>query len=195
MKLIIATNNAGKTREIKAIFAGLYDDIASLKDEGIKADVVEDGDSFIANARKKAVEISRMVGCDVLADDSGLCVDGLGGAPGIYSARYSGEGTDEANRAALIKAVSEIPEKDRTARFHCAMCVAHSGDVLFECERTSDTGVIISEERGENGFGYDPIFFLPEYGATYAEMDADKKNAMSHRARALEAVRAWLTER
>ncbi len=194
-KLIIATNNAGKIREIKSIFAGIYDDVASLKDEGIKIDVVEDGSTFEENAAKKAVEVSKLVNCDVMADDSGLCVDGLGGAPGIYSARYSAEGTDEANRAALIEKVSTLPEKDRTARFMCAIVIANAGNVIFSCEAASDTGSIILEERGDNGFGYDPIFYLPEYAKTYAEMSSQDKNAISHRARALEKAKEWLNSK
>ncbi len=184
-KLILATNNAGKVREIKAIFTGLYDEVKSLKDEGIKADVIEDGKTFLENAAKKAREISLLTDCDVMADDSGLCVDGLDGAPGVYSARYSGEGTDEANRAALIKAVLKIDEKDRTARFVCAMAVARAGKVIFSCEAASDTGKIISEERGENGFGYDPIFLVKAAGRSMAELSAEEKNNISHRAVAL----------
>lgn len=191
-KLIIATNNAGKVREIKSIFAGIYDETVSLKDEGIKIDVVEDGNTFAENAEKKAVEVSRLVDCDVLSDDSGLCVDGLNGAPGVFSARFSAEGTDEANRAALIKAVDGLAESERTARFVCAVVIARAGKTLFSCEAASDDGLIITEERGDNGFGYDPIFYLPKLGKTYAEMSAEDKNGMSHRARALQKAKEWL---
>lgn len=189
MKLIIATNNAGKVREIKSIFQGIYDEVLSLKDAGIKIDVEEDGTTFLENAAKKAVEVSKIVDCDVMADDSGLCVDGLDGAPGIYSARYSKEGTDAANRKALIEAVSVLDEKDRTARFVCAIVIANGGEVKICEEAASDTGIIIEEERGENGFGYDSIFYLKERGLTFAEISPEEKNAQSHRARALQKVK------
>lgn len=193
-KLIIATNNQGKVREIKAIFQGIYDEVLSLKDAGIKIDVVEDGSTFTENSAKKSAAVSRLVDCDVMADDSGLCVDGLNGAPGIFSARYSKEGTDEANRRALIEAVRPLDPKDRSARFHCAITIARAGEVIFSCEETCDTGEILLEERGENGFGYDPLFYVAALGKTFAEIDPAEKNAMSHRARALETTRKWLSE-
>ncbi len=193
-KLIIATNNQGKVREIKAIFSGIYDEVLSLKDAGIKIDVEEDGTTFVENSAKKSVEVSKLVDCDVMADDSGICVDGLNGAPGIYSARYSAEGTDAANRVALIEAVRPLDKKDRSARFHCAITIANSGKVIFSCEETCDTGEILLEERGENGFGYDSLFFLESLGKTFAEIDPETKNSLSHRARALETTRKWLTE-
>ena len=191
-RLIIATNNQGKVREIKVIFDGIYDEILSLKDAGIRIDVEEDGSTFLENSAKKAVEVSKLVDCDVMADDSGICVDGLGGAPGIYSARYSAEGTDEANRIALIEAVRPLDRKDRSARFHCAITIANKGEVVFSCEETCDTGEIILEERGENGFGYDSLFYLESLGQTFAEISPETKNSMSHRARALETTRKWL---
>ncbi|MBR4078598.1 MAG: RdgB/HAM1 family non-canonical purine NTP pyrophosphatase [Christensenellaceae bacterium] len=193
-RLIIATNNQGKVREIKAIFQGIYDEVLSLKDAGIKIDVEEDGSTFLENSTKKSVEVSRLVDCDCMADDSGICVDGLNGAPGIYSARYSAEGTDEANRFALIEAVRPLDKKDRSARFHCALTIANNGKVIFSCEETSDTGEILLEERGENGFGYDSLFYLESLGKTFAEIDPETKNSISHRARALESARKWLTE-
>lgn len=193
-KLIIATNNQGKVREIKEIFQGIYDEVLSLKDAGIRIDVEEDGKTFLENSAKKATEVSKLVDCDVMADDSGICVDGLGGAPGIYSARYSAEGTDEANRAALIEAVRPLEKKDRTARFHCAITIANRGEVIFSCEETCDTGEILLEERGEHGFGYDSLFYVESLGKTFAEIDPALKNSMSHRARALAATKAWLKE-
>jgi len=193
-KLIIATNNQGKVREIKAIFQGIYDEVLSLKDAGIQIDVEEDGKTFLENSAKKAVEVSKLVDCDCMADDSGICVDGLGGAPGIYSARYSPEGTDEANRIALIEAVKPLDKKDRSARFHCAITIAKGGEVVFSCEETCDTGEILLEERGENGFGYDSLFYLESLGQTFAEIDPETKNSMSHRARALETTKKWLLD-
>lgn len=193
-KLIIATNNQGKVREIKEIFQGIYDEVLSLKDAGICIDVEEDGHTFSENSAKKAVEVSKLVNCDVIADDSGICVDGLNGAPGVYSARYSPEGTDEANRAALIAAVTPLDPKDRTARFHCAITIANHGEVVFSCEETCDTGTILLEERGENGFGYDSLFYMESLGKTFAEIDPALKNSMSHRARALNTTGKWLQE-
>jgi len=193
-KLIIATNNQGKVREIKEIFKGIYDEVLSMKDAGIIIDVEEDGSTFRENSAKKSVEVSKLVDCDVMADDSGICVDGLNGAPGIYSARYSAEGTDEANRIALIEAVRPLDKKDRFARFHCAITIANGGKVIFSCEETCDTGEILLEERGENGFGYDSLFYLASLGKTFAEIDPKVKNSVSHRARALETTRKWLIE-
>ena len=194
-KLVIATGNAGKVREIKAIFAGLYDEICSLKDEGIHVDVVEDGTTFAENAQKKAREISLITDCDVLADDSGLCVDALDGAPGVYSARFAGTGNDDDNNALLIEKVKDVPFEKRTARFVSAIAVARRGEVLFTCEGESDTGLITDEPRGNNGFGYDVVFYHPELKKTFGEIDSELKNSISHRRRALELVREKLKER
>lgn len=194
-KLVIATGNAGKVREIKAIFAGLYDEICSLKDEGIHVDVVEDGTTFAENARKKAREISLITDCDVLADDSGLCVDALDGAPGVYSARFAGTGNDDDNNALLIEKLKDVPFEKRTARFVSAIAVARRGEVLFTCEGESDTGLITDEPRGNNGFGYDVVFYHPELKKTFGEIDSELKNSISHRRRALELVREKLKER
>ncbi len=186
-KLIIATNNQGKVREIKAILSGFYDEILSLKDAGIVADVVEDGDSFHANARKKAVEISEMVEGDVLADDSGLCVEALGGAPGIYSARYSGEdANDQKNNEKLLAMVKD--QENRRAWFVCALVLANGGQEKLYVEERAQ-GRIIDEPKGENGFGYDPLFFVEEYGQTFAEIPAEIKNKISHRAKALQMLK------
>ena len=194
-KLVIATGNAGKVREIKAIFAGLYDEICSLKDEGIHVDVVEDGTTFAENARKKAREISLITDCDVLADDSGLCVDALDGAPGVYSARFAGTGNDDDNNALLIEKLKDVPFEKRTARFVSAIAVARKGEVLFTCEGESDKGLITDEPRGNNGFGYDVVFYHPELKKTFGEIDSELKNSISHRRRALELVREKLKER
>lgn len=193
-KLIIATNNAGKVREIKEIFKGIYDEIASLKDEGIKADVVEDGQTFIQNAQKKAREISLLTQCDVLADDSGLCVDALDGAPGIYSARFAGTGNDDDNNLLLIEKLKDVPFEKRTARFVSAIAIARNGKVIFTCEGETDTGFITDECRGNNGFGYDVVFWHPDYKCTFGELDSDIKNAISHRRRALDKMRRKLEE-
>lgn len=188
-RLIVATNNAGKAREIKAMTEGF--EVLSLKDAGIVADVVEDGTTFLENAAKKATEISAMVDGLVLADDSGLCVDGLGGAPGVYSARFSEEGTDAANNAKLIAAIKDMDEEQRRGRFVCAMVVAEDGEVIFSCEGKVE-GVIIPEQRGNGGFGYDPMFYVEKYGKTFGELTADEKNLISHRANALKQVAEFL---
>ena len=184
-KLIIASNNQGKIREFKRMIGDFYDEVLSLRDAGIKADVVEDGTTFYENARKKALEISLMVDCDVMSDDSGLSVDCLGGAPGVYSARFSGEGaTDEKNNALLVSKVSAYPENERTARYVCDIVLARNGKELLHAEGSCE-GIIITDPRGENGFGYDPYFFYPPLGKTFAEIEMDLKNTLSHRAKAL----------
>ncbi|MEF9988186.1 MAG: XTP/dITP diphosphatase [Christensenella sp.] len=192
-QLIIATNNQGKVKEIKAILGDFYDEIRSLKDAGIDADVVEDGDSFHANARKKAIEISQMVDGDVLADDSGLCAEALDMAPGIYSARFSGEGAnDEKN---IVKLLSLIKNKEnRRAWFVCALVLANGGKEKIYVEERAE-GKIIDEKRGENGFGYDPIFYVEEYKQTMAELSPEIKNKISHRAKALAELQKRLQER
>lgn len=189
MRLLIATNNAGKVREIKKIFEGVYDEIVSLKDIGLKVEVEESGTTFLENARKKAFEISMLVDCDVLADDSGLAVDGLGGAPGVYSARYAGEPCDdEKNNEKLIKNVENMDETGRKAQYICAMALYRNGKEIANTEGVCG-GVIVTERKGENGFGYDPFFYVPEFGMTMAEMDADTKNGISHRGKALEQLK------
>ncbi len=188
-RLLIATNNQGKVREIKAILGGFYDEIVSLKEAGISLEVVEDGDSFEENAIKKAHEAADMAGCDALADDSGLCVDALHGAPGIYSARYAGEdATDGQNNEKLLKELQGI--KDRSARFVSVVALVSGGKVTTACGEVC--GVIAQAPSGDGGFGYDPLFFVPELGQTFAEIAADVKNGLSHRARALEALQEKL---
>lgn len=188
-RLLIATNNLGKVKEIKAILGGFYDEIVSLKDAGISLEVVEDGDSFEENAIKKAREAADLAGCDALADDSGLCVDALHGAPGIYSARYAGEdATDEQNNEKLLKELKGI--KERSARFVSVVALVSGGQVMTA--RGEVCGVIADAPSGDGGFGYDPLFFVPELGQTFAEIAADVKNGLSHRARALAALQKQL---
>ena len=191
-RLIIATNNEGKVREIKVILGGFYDEILSLKDAGIVADVEEDGSTFRENAAKKAVEISKLVAGDVLADDSGLCVDVLDGAPGIYSARYSEDGTDEGNNKKLLAMVKD--EKNRRARFVCAIVLANGGEEQLYVEDFAE-GLIIDVPRGENGFGYDPLFLSEAHDQTFAELPAAVKNEISHRARALKQLKEEVSKR
>jgi len=191
-RLLIATNNAGKVREIKAILGEFYDELVSLKDIGLELNVVEDGDTFEANAVKKAREAARAAGCDALADDSGLCVAALNGAPGVYSARYAGEhATDEENNAKLLASLEGV--EDRRAKFVSVVALA-SGDTVTTA-RGEVEGVIAHAPSGSGGFGYDPLFFVPELGQTFAEIPAELKNTLSHRARALAALRDKLSAR
>lgn len=191
-RLIIATNNQGKVKEIKAVLGEFYDDIQSLKDAGIVADVVEDGDSFHANARKKAVEISLMVEGDVLADDSGLCVEALDMAPGIYSARFSGEdANDRKNNEKLVSLLNGV--ENRRAWFVCALVLANNGAEKLYVEERAE-GRVLDEPRGGNGFGYDPLFYVEEYKQTFAEIPADIKNEISHRGKALRKLQKMVGE-
>ncbi|MDD5918657.1 MAG: XTP/dITP diphosphatase [bacterium] len=195
MKLVIASNNAHKVAEIKAILAPYFDEILSLRDAGITIDVVEDGDTFEANARKKAEEVLAVAAADaVLSDDSGLMVDALGGAPGVYSARYAGEGHDDAaNNAKLLEAMQNVPDDARTCRFVSAIALARRGrETLVRLGKVE--GTLLRAPRGTSGFGYDPLFYYVPTGKTFAELDASEKNLVSHRKRGLEAVRAALEE-
>lgn len=189
MKLVIASNNKGKIREIKEMIGQHFDDVLSLREAGIDLDVVEDGKTFLENARKKAHEALRLLpDCAVLADDSGLEVDALGGAPGVYSARYAGEGHDDAaNNAKLLEALSDVPEEKRTADFACAMVLSRNGmDDIESVGRVY--GTILREPQGENGFGYDPLFYYPEFGCTFAQASQEQKNSVSHRKNALSGI-------
>ena len=188
MKLVIATHNAGKVKEIRGLFSRYYDTIVSLRDEGVTLEVPENGATFEENAREKALGYAKILpGCDVLADDSGLEADALSGAPGVYSARYSGENaTDAENNALLLKNLAGVPESMRTARFKCCAALARAGEVITAsgaCE-----GVILTEPRGEGGFGYDPVFFVEAYQKTFAQLSLEEKNLLSHRGKALRAL-------
>ena len=188
MKLIIASNNAHKLTEIKAILGDQFEEILSLREAGIDHETVEDCDSFLGNAGKKAREIAALSGCCALADDSGLCVDALGGAPGIYSARYSGtHGDDKANNRKLLEELADVPDAERGAHFTCAIVLARPDGSEVAAEGYF-YGVIAHDEQGENGFGYDPLFYLPEYGCTSAQLSPEEKNRISHRSRALHAL-------
>lgn len=183
MKLIIASNNKNKVAEMKTILAPFFEEILSLREAGIEHETVEDGTSFMENALKKAREIAELSGCCAVADDSGLCVDALDGAPGIYSARFSGEhGDDAANKRKLLEVMQGV--EDRAAHFTCAVAVVWPDGRSVTAEEYFH-GVITEEEHGTNGFGYDPLFYVPEFGCTNAEMSAEQKNAVSHRGKAL----------
>ncbi len=186
MKLIIASNNAHKLKEIKAILGDKFEEIVSMKESGIDHETIEDGHTFMENAIKKAREIVEISGCCAIADDSGICVDALDGAPGIYSARFSGEhGNDEANNALLLEKLRG--NTNRSAHYACAMALVYP-DGRTVCAEGIFEGVIAETPAGEGGFGYDPLFYLPEYGMTVAQLDADVKNRISHRAKALEEL-------
>jgi XTP/dITP diphosphohydrolase len=190
MKLLLATKNPGKTAEITSILDDLGIEILSLDDiPGDPPDVVEDGDTFEANARQKALEAARWSGMPALADDSGLVVPALGGEPGVHSSRYAGEeGDSEANMALLLEKLAEVPETERLAHFVCIVAVAAPDGRTWQAGGRVD-GLITFEKRGEGGFGYDPVFFYIPADRTFAEMDLEDKNIVSHRYRALEAFR------
>lgn len=186
MKLIIASNNAHKIREIKQILASRFEEILSLREAQIDHETVEDGSTFLENARKKAKEIAEISGCCALADDSGICAHALNNEPGVYSARYAGHhGDDEANNQLLMKNLRD--KADRTAHYSCAMVLAFPDGKTVSAEGEMP-GEIIFTPAGQNGFGYDPIFFLPEYGMTAAQLSSEEKNRISHRAKALNTL-------
>ena len=193
MKLLIASNNAHKVREIEEILSGYFDDMVTLRGAGLDIDVVEDGKTFRENAVKKATEILEQSGFDAaLADDTGLCVDALGGAPGVYSARYAGEGHDTAaNNALLMENMMDVPDEQRTCRFTCCVALARKGQPVLVAEGKAE-GRLLRAPAGENGFGYDPYFFYPPLGKSFAELTAQEKNSVSHRRAALDALRQAL---
>ncbi len=187
--LVIGTRNRGKFREIAAILAPLDVDLVPLDAFDDVPTVPETGETFEANARAKALGYARATGRWALADDSGLVVDALGGAPGVRSARYGGgQGDDAANNAALMRALADQPPETWTARFRCIMALATPEEVLAVAGGTCE-GVITDTPAGSNGFGYDPHFYLPDRGRTMAQLPPEEKNRISHRARALAAIK------
>lgn len=201
MELLFATTNPHKAREIAEILGPLGVRVLGLAE--LAQDLpepVEDGATFEDNARIKAVAYARAVGMACLADDSGLEVDALGGAPGVHSARYAGVGAtrverDQANNEKLVRELRARGHVDRAARFVCALCLVDAaGHVLFETRGTF-AGVIVDEPRGENGFGYDPHLYLPDVQKTSAELRSEEKHARSHRGAATRALYAWLAAR
>ena len=186
MKLALATNNKHKLQEMRAIIGGCFDELLSLGDLGIDVDIEETGATLEENALIKAREIVRLTGMPALADDTGLMVDALDGAPGVYSARYAGEAHDDvANRALLLKNLNSVD--NRSAHFGTVIAVCYPDGRSLVAEGRVD-GIITHEERGENGFGYDSLFFSNELGKTFAEATPEEKNAISHRGRALRAM-------
>jgi XTP/dITP diphosphohydrolase len=193
MKLVIATNNKNKIVEIKNKFASIDGlQLIPLAEFPGAPEVVEDGATFHENAHKKAQETSKFTGYPSMADDSGLVVDALGGRPGIFSARYGGESADDTERnRKLLAEMNGVPAGLRSARFVCVIAVMVPGGGSYFAEGTCE-GVIAESMRGDRGFGYDPIFFLPAIGKTMAELTLDEKNRISHRAKALEEARKIL---
>src|SRR5215216_229739 len=184
-KLLIATNNKGKVKELQDLLKDTGIELITPAEINLELDVIEDGHTYAENATKKAIEFAKASGLISLADDSGLEVDALDGAPGLYSARYSPKpGANDADRRAYL--LQNLQDKPRrwTAHFHATIAIATPNGETHLAEGICE-GEIISEERGPGGFGYDPIFLLPELGKTMAELSMDEKNRLSHRARAV----------
>lgn len=194
-KIVFATGNAGKMKEIREILADTGWEVLSMKEMGIDIPIEENGATFEANALIKAKAVSEVCGEIVLADDSGLEIDYLNKEPGIYSARYMGEDTSyRIKNANLIERLSGVPDEERTARFVCAIAAAFpDGETITTYGEVE--GRIGYEEKGENGFGYDPIFYLPERGRSTAELSNDEKNEISHRGKALRKMKEELKKK
>ena len=194
-KIVFATGNEGKMREVRLILKDLGLPVLSMKEAGVSLDIEENGTTFAENAMNKAKAVWQQTGGIVLADDSGLVVDYLGGEPGVYSARYLGEDTSyEIKNQAIIDRLADAKEEERTARFVSAIAAVLPDGSELVTEGTVE-GLIAHEPAGNGGFGYDPIFYLPEYGVTSAEIPIEKKNEISHRGKALEAMKIKLRER
>lgn len=191
-RIIFATGNEGKMREIRVLLADLGLPVLSMKEAGAEPEIVEDGATFGENAEIKARAVWNLTGDIVLADDSGLVVDHLGGEPGIYSARYMGEDTSyEIKNRNIIDRLKDAGGRSRSARFVCNIAAVLPDGRVLHTEETME-GMIAEEPAGSGGFGYDPILFLPEYGLTSAEITMEEKNKISHRGKALRAMKAAL---
>ena len=186
-KIILASDNAHKLEEIRRYFkeAAIPAEIIPLRDSGFSGEIVEDGETFEENALIKARTVALATGCAAIADDSGLEVDALHGAPGVYSARFAGvHGDDNANNAKLLQELDGIPDCKRTARFVSVICVYREDGASVSVRGTAE-GLILTEKKGRGTFGYDPLFYYPPFGKTFAEMDGSEKNSISHRGNAL----------
>ena len=190
MRILLATHNRGKRREWQALLAGLPVELLLPGDLGLSGEVEETGETYLGNALLKARTLAAASGLPTLADDSGLEVDALDGAPGIHSARYR-LGADEVRYRALLRALEGVPPEKRTARFRCVAALVLPDGREFITEGVCE-GVIATEASGEGGFGYDPVFYVPERGCTMAKLSDETKNRLSHRARAARALRAVL---
>jgi XTP/dITP diphosphohydrolase len=199
-RILVASTNPGKLAELRTMLDADVEWASLAEFQGV-GEVIEDGATFAENARKKAVEYARVTGLCTIADDSGLMIDALDGEPGVRSARYSGDKPesekrtrlDHRNMAKVLELMKDMPQQQRTARFMCRLCMASPEKVLIETEGTLE-GLITTEEIGENGFGYDPIFFVPELGKTVAQLAAHEKNSISHRGNAIRKLKPLLDE-
>ena len=197
-RILVASTNPGKIAEIKAMLGTGIQWVGLSDFEGV-AEIKEDGATFAENARKKALGYTKATGLWTIADDSGLVIDALGGHPGVESARFSGatnkdrKVVDHKNIAKVLTLLKGVPKEKRTARFVCRLCLASPEKVLVETEGTLE-GLIAEEEIGENGFGYDPIFFVPSLNKTVAQLTTKEKNAISHRGNALRKLKPFLEE-
>ena len=191
-KLLLATNNKGKVREYKSLLQGIPYEIVTMAEQGITIEVEEVGETLEENARLKAITLAKESGLLSLADDSGIEVDALGGEPGPMSHRHAGEGATDADRINhLLARLKDVPEEKRTVRFRCVIAIAAPDGTVKDCSGEC-RGIITTVPRGENGFGYDPIFYLPELDKTMAELPSEVKNQISHRARAAAKAREIL---
>lgn len=194
MKVVIASNNKGKIAEIKAILGNVFEHIYSLADIGLNINVIEDGKTFEQNSYKKAHEVMIATGLPSLADDGGLEVEALAGMPGVYSARYAGENAnDNDNNTLLLNNLADVPDEKRGARFVCCITLCLPDGRIYKAHGSAQ-GYILHRTRGKGGFGYDPLFFVPEYNATFAELTLDIKNSISHRYKALQALYEQIKE-
>lgn len=198
--IVLATRNKNKVKEFREILKDFHIELKSLDDFGPIPEAIEDGATFDDNAYKKAHHTAKILGLPAIADDSGLAVDALNGAPGVYSARYSGpDATDDSNCAKLLEELAGT--ENRKAHFHCVISIAVPSGPALTYEGSCD-GIILDEKRGESGFGYDPLFYFEEFGKTFAELSMTEKNAVSHRGKALNDLKAelpkvvkWLEQR
>ena len=195
-KILVASTNPGKLKELREMLGGDIEWVG-LSDFPNVGEIEEDGKTFAENARKKAIGYAKTTGLWTLADDSGLVIDALGGQPGVKSARFSGDKEasrgllDHKNMAKVLTLLQGVPKEKRTARFMCCLCLASPEKVLIETEGKLE-GVITNEQAGENGFGYDPIFFVPGLNKTVAQMTSEEKNAISHRGNAIRSLKIRL---
>ena len=194
-RILFATGNQGKMKEVREILADLGVEVISMREADVSAEIVEDGETFEENAVIKARTIMELTGEVTLADDSGLEIDALGGEPGVYSARYMGEDTSyHIKNNNLIRRLSQVPRQQRTARFVCSIAAAFPDGEIITTDGVIE-GLIGYEEAGENGFGYDPIFVVPQLGCTTAQLSDEQKNEISHRGKALRKMKEELRKR
>lgn len=194
-RILFATGNQGKMKEVREILADLGVEVISMREAGVSAEIVEDGETFEENAVIKARTIMELTGEVTLADDSGLEIDALGGEPGVYSARYMGADTSyHIKNNDLIRRLSQVPRQQRTARFVCSIAAAFPDGEIITTDGVIE-GLIGYEEAGENGFGYDPIFVVPQLGCTTAQLSDEQKNEISHRGKALRKMKEELRKR